>query len=238
MIKFETLKSLAPQIDKVVWAQLVLVLEWFGVNNPSPVLPERNYFKWLICVPTLHSSHPQAYIEVENGQVKRFFWTRPQAKHYRYTYWEDWVEKAQQTSQAWEGKKGAEAASRREAERLARDLAAKEMEQGWGYDVAVTVTVNVTRLPRKNVALPKGPRWNWTAVQVRFQNQPKAHRVEQLLADQLQHFQLEVEDTRTYNNLLHDFQGWIVKQVQANRLVFNIHDEQAVELVKTGGHHG
>lgn len=230
-MNLEKIKALIPHIPRETWEKFLLVLEYFALQCPQTTYRPL----WCLCIETTKPRSPQAFVVIDrSGHVLRFYWVRPGDTDHQHSYWDQWLEKAQSLNNSFVNQKAEVAQSQREAERLARDIANREMEKSWGYDVAVTVTVNVQRLPRKNVALAQGPRWNWVVVQTRFQNQPKAHRVEQLLADQISHFQLEVEDTRAYNKLLHDFQGWIVKQVQANRLAFNIHDEQAVELVRKG----
>jgi hypothetical protein len=231
-MNLEPLKSLIPHINRDVWTKFVLVLEYFALQRPQS--PTHRQF-WCVCVETTKPRSPQAFVIVDrHGHVLRFYWVRPNNTDHQHTYWDQWLEKATEINAAFAGQKAQEAQSQREAERLARDVANRELEAGWGYDVAVTVTVTVQKLPRKNVALPKEVRWNWVVVAERFKKEPKAHRLEQLLADQLSHFQLEVDGERHYRDLLHSFSNFITKAVSEGRLQWDITVENAVVLAKKG----
>lgn len=231
-MNLEVLKALIPHINRDVWAKFVLVLEYFALQRPQTTYREF----WCLCVETTKPRSPQAFVVIDrNGQVRRFYWVRPNDGDHQHSYWDQWLEKATEINSAFANQRAQQAQSQREAERLARDVANRELEAGWGYDVAVTVTVKVEKLPRKNVALSKEVRWNWTVVSERMKGVPgKAVRIEQLLSDQFAHFQMEVEGERQYRDLLHSFSGFITKCVKEGRLQWDIVSENAVVLAKKG----
>jgi hypothetical protein len=232
-MNLEPLKSLIPHISRETWGKFILVLEFFALQRPQTTY--RTF--WCLCVETTKPRSPQAFVVIDSkGEVRRFYWVRPNDGDHQHSYWDQWLEKATQVNAAFTNQRAQEAQSQREAERLARDVAQREMEKGWGYDVAVTVTVTVQKLPRKNVALQQGPRWNWVVVSERMKGAPnKPVRLEQLLADQISHFQLEVEGERHYRDLLHSFSNFIVKCVTEGRLQWDIINENAVVLVRKKG---
>lgn len=228
-MNLEKVKALIPHISRETWAKFVLVLEYFALQRPQTTYRPL----WCLCVETTKPRSPQAFVVIDrNGHVLRFYWVRPNDTNHQHSYWDEWLSRAMEINDTFISQRAEQAQSQREAERLARDVAQREMERGWNYDVAVTVTVKVEKLPRKNVALPKGPRWSWVVMHTRFQNQPKPQRIEQLVADQLSHFQLDVEGERHYRDLLHSFQDFIVRCVKEGRLQWDIVDENAVVLVK------
>lgn len=236
-MKTERLKALIPHIDTKVWDKFILVLEYFELQRPQT--PAHRPL-WCLCVETTKPNAPQAFVVIDGkGEVRRFYWVRPNDGDHQHSYWDQWLEKATQLSSAFTNQRAEQVQSQREAERLARDVAQRELAKDEGYDVAVTVTVRVQRLPRKNVALQQGPRWSWVVVAERMKGAPnKAVRIEQLLADQLSHFQLDVDGERHYRDLLHSFQGFVVKCVKEGRLQWDVMVENAVVLVKKGGRRG
>lgn len=150
---------------------------------------------------------------------------------------EDWYQKALELREGFNALEAqrqeeheAPLLAQREAERFARDLASREQEQGYGYDLAVTVTVKVERLPRRNAAQPKGPKWAWVCVEVAFERGERSVSLDHLFGIQEIYLRLNVESERHRRDLFRAFEAWIVKQVAAGRLRWSATEDDSVEL--------
>ena len=234
-MEFKELKKLAPHVAKETWEKFLLVLEFFVLQHPQPST-HRPF--WALCVETLLPASPQAFIVIDrSGRVLRFHWSRPQDRAHQYSYWEDWYQKALELREGFNALEAqrqeeheAPLLAQREAERFARDLASREQEQGYGYDLAVTVTVKVERLPRRNAAQPKGPKWAWVCVEVAFERGERSVSLDHLFGIQEIYLRLNVESERHRRDLFRAFEAWIVKQVAAGRLRWSATEDDSVEL--------
>ena len=86
------------------------------------------------------------------------------------------------------------------------------------------------RLPRKNAAQPKGPKWAWVCVETAFERGVRSASLDRLFRIQEIYLRISVESERHRRDLHHAFQGWIVRQVAAGRLRWSATEDDSVEL--------